>query len=1078
MRDRPYLKLRSVRIKVTLFVILSFFCLGLPRVVTNAAALALFVNAFGASLLPYTYLGAAAVAPVIAAAFLRLQRRLPLWNLLLMALGLDTFALATAWIGLSLRVGRPVIMAVTIWVEIEWMIAGLVFWGLAERMFTIREAKKYFGLIGAGEPAAVVAGGFSIPLLLLVLKTNDLLLISVQAMLVAMALIWIIRLLHEEDFQDPQEEKNSDAFSGKRGIAGRLPALQSFGRYTRYVYLIFVVTLLAEAIHFFIDNVFYMVGEAKFPTEESLAKFVGLFFAIVGLVNLVFSTTVSGWMMKRFGVGTALASLPSLTTLVATGAAVTHLIPAPAGLLFVLISLLKLIDEAVRNGLYASGLKTAFQPLPPVLRSQAHAMNGRYVEQAAAGVAGLVLLGFSSLFGDNRIIGLVVVIMVLSLPWTALADLQNRAYVDVLGQALMRHRVSADTVVVDADRACSMALAQLFSPRAGEAIYALEILERTKSSRLDEAVRRVIDHPESDARGWALAIAGRLRMTACRDAILARLRKETDAAVIGAGLRALALCDPEDSIDVLSDYLEAEVEQCKVAALVALMRDCGLEGTLAAGGRFLNLYHSKEVRDRLTAALVLDELASPQTYRLILANLRSADRRVRKLALRTACRVAAPAFRPVLLDLLASPRVGDAAVTPLAAQGEEALADVTNLYRSPATDSPTRARAARVLGYMRTPSAFAFLAAQASSGHVDDRYAVARALDGGRFRASGQAQTFWRHGLDAAECLERLDRIRVEGDDELIVTLRHWIVQARQRQRERLVLLLGCLLPRNLVRTANRRLALGSEEDRDYALEALEIHLPFRHRARLAAVLRRARDTYPETGRYHDDRHEFEAQPKAESTRHDRLSTLAENIDGFFPPGVQAAALLACHRFRKPVSTDALTRTALSPDNFLSVIAHALRSPGPKGESSMLDIEKMIILRSVTVFSGLPEQSLAGVAGALEEKDFMAGEEIIREGDFGDRLYVVVNGGNEVLKGDQAIAKVGERGVFGEMAVLDPEIRSATVRATQEGLLLSLDHYTLEELMDGNLDLCHGFLKMLCGRLRDANRKLARTSLS
>ena len=106
-------------------------------------------------------------------------------------------------------------------------------------------------------------------------------------------------------------------------------------------------------------------------------------------------------------------------------------------------------------------------------------------------------------------------------------------------------------------------------------------------------------------------------------------------------------------------------------------------------------YHSNDVRDRLTAALVLDELASPQTYRLVLANLRSTDRRVRKLALRTACRVGAPPFRPVLLDLLILPRVGDAAVTPLAAQGEEAVTDVTDLYRSPATDSPTRARAAR-----------------------------------------------------------------------------------------------------------------------------------------------------------------------------------------------------------------------------------------------------------------------------------------------------------------------------------------------------------------------------------------------
>ena len=144
----------------------------------------------------------------------------------------------------------------------------------------------------------------------------------------------------------------------------------------------------------------------------------------------------------------------------------------------------------------------------------------------------------------------------------------------------------------------------------------------------------------------------------------------------------------------------------------------------------------------------------------------------------------------------------------------------------------------------------------------------------------------------------------------------------------------------------------------------------------------------------------------------------------------------------------------------------------------MLDIEKMIILRSVPVFSGLSEQSLADIAGTLEEEEVTAGREIIREGEIGDRLYVVVKGDYQVLKGGQVVATLGERSVFGEMALLDPEVRSATVRATQEGLLLSLDHYTLEELMEGDVDLAHAFLKVLCGRLRDANRKIAATSRS
>jgi CRP/FNR family cyclic AMP-dependent transcriptional regulator len=382
-----------------------------------------------------------------------------------------------------------------------------------------------------------------------------------------------------------------------------------------------------------------------------------------------------------------------------------------------------------------------------------------------------------------------------------------------------------------------------------------------------------------------------------------------------------------------------------------------------------------------------------------------------------------------------------------------------------------------VLGHMRSPRALAFLVAQASSGHLDDRYAVARALDAGRFRASdNQAEALWNHGLDVAECLDRLDRLSVEGDDEVSVTLRHWIAHARERQRERLVLLLGCLLPRNLVRATNRRLSLGTEEDRAYALEALETHLPFRHRAHLVPVLRPAPDPSVQVGGHQDGTRQLRTQRETVSTHEDRCSTLAENKDGFFPPALQAAGSLACWRFGRPISAGALARTASSPDRFLSAIAHVLRSTAPERDSSMLDIEKMIILRSVPVFSGLSEQSLADIAGALEEEEVTAGREIIREGEIGDRLYVVVKGDCEVLKGGQVVATLGERSVFGEMALLDPEVRSATVRATQEGLLLWLDHCTLEELMEGDVDLAHSFLKMLCGRLRDANRKLAATS--
>ena len=84
--------------------------------VTNATAFALFLETFDASLLPYTYLGAAVAAPAVGVAYLWLQRRLSFWSLILTAVCFDIVILALARLGLAFADPEPLIMALTIWV--------------------------------------------------------------------------------------------------------------------------------------------------------------------------------------------------------------------------------------------------------------------------------------------------------------------------------------------------------------------------------------------------------------------------------------------------------------------------------------------------------------------------------------------------------------------------------------------------------------------------------------------------------------------------------------------------------------------------------------------------------------------------------------------------------------------------------------------------------------------------------------------------------------------------------------------------------------------------------------------------
>ena len=136
----------------------------------------------------------------------------------------------------------------------------------------------------------------------------------------------------------------------------------------------------------------------------------------------------------------------------------------------------------------------------------------------------------------------------------------------------------------------------------------------------------------------------------------------------------------------------------------------------------------------------------------------------------------------------------------------------------------------------------------------------------------------------------------------------------------------------------------------------------------------------------------------------------------------------------------------------------------------MLLIEKVMILKGVQIFEETSEEILAEIAGALEELELAEGETVFQKGDAGDSMYVIVEGQVRVFDGERTINLLGEREIFGELALLDPEPRSASCAAATDTRLFRLDAETFSQLMAGNIEIVRGVLHVLCERLRAATR--------
>jgi MFS family permease len=102
-------------------------------------------------------------------------------------------------------------------------------------------------------------------------------------------------------------------------------------------------------------------------------------------------------------------------------------------------------------------------------------------------------------------------------------------------------------------------------------------------------------------------------------------------------------------------------------------------------------------------------------------------------------------------------------------------------------------------------------------------------------------------------------------------------------------------------------------------------------------------------------------------------------------------------------------------------------------------VERLELLRANPIFAPLPASTLEQLAHALEEVPASAGEEIVRQGEPGDRFYLIKEGGFDVYVDGEPVQSLEAGDSFGEIALLRNVPRTATVRARTEAVLYALD---------------------------------------
>jgi AAA family ATP:ADP antiporter len=384
----------------------------------DISAHSLFLSIFDEKMMARGYVVSGLVGIILTSIYTTLQTRMAFRTFAISNLFFVAVATLLLWLLLLLNPAKWVIFLVFIMLGPLNILAMLGFWGTTGRLFSLRQGKRLFGLVDAGLIVGIIISCYSIPVLLAMnFRPHNILLISAAAVLTGC----IMQILIGSRFlvTTVKAEKEPEETNEKK-------SLLSVFRHDPYIRIMGIFIALSVMTAFFVQYSFMAVTREQYPSEEDMARFLGLFTGSMMIFTLLIKLLVFSYLIRNYGLRTCLAISPVLVaafTLIAVllGTFMGYT-PAAGGfmLFFMLLALSRLFSKALKDSIESPSFKVIYQTLDEKIRYEIQSGMDGTVNEIAALTSGLLLAGLGIL-SFIKLIHFSCVLLVLTLIWIFVA---------------------------------------------------------------------------------------------------------------------------------------------------------------------------------------------------------------------------------------------------------------------------------------------------------------------------------------------------------------------------------------------------------------------------------------------------------------------------------------------------------------------------------------------------------------------------------------------------------------------------------------------------------------------------------
>jgi ATP:ADP antiporter, AAA family len=780
------------------------------------SAFSQFLEKFPVTELPWVMVLSSALLWLTGFTYTRLEHRYSVAKLSVIVTLLMATSILVFYAGNNTITSSWFYYALLAWFNVLYLFNSLEFWGIAAQLFDVRQSKRLFGVISAGDiPAKLI--GYSLAGLLVKyahIEAKHLQVAAVLCMLLSLPFINVIASLKKEFKEDPHPHKHHGRSSAK------LKALVKNFTSNKLIRRIALLALLSSICIIIINFGFYMeVKEQKH--DEALAAFIAFFLAILRTVSLITKMIFTSRLVTAWGIRRALFITPAVMILLVAVVPLSAYFSGNYSMVFYVFGIAAIATDVLRTSINSPVLLTTMQPLPTHERLRAHNIVKGIMDPFAYLFAGVLLFVLYRFYEKIEIITLSYVLFLLGVLWLTGIFKVNQEYLKTLIKTISSRFFGQDEFSLEDEAVKKLVIQKIESGNEQEVINILRMLKSRKNNISEDLILKLLDHPSDLVKLEALRAIDPGHISSLKERLAPLLNQEGYPQVVAEAIRLLGESGHDN--EMISACLNSENESTADAATSVLLQHGNSTTKKIAEEKLLQLVQSDNKNKRIRAATVLGRRNMDHYSNHLIGLLKDGDMDVKTKAVEAAGMCGNNLVLEHLLTLL--PGHFKQVVGAFYNAGKDSIPVIIKYISSQNCTADMREKLIALCGKTGGEEVNNQLTGLLAR-YPQHSAAIARALYRNNYKATDAAQKQFEEITKAwlayAADLLHMQK-RMQAEKEKYAVLNNSLQIELNEIRETLLCLFGCLYHKESITRVRSALHLKNKEAHANAMEIIDI---------------------------------------------------------------------------------------------------------------------------------------------------------------------------------------------------------------------------------------------------------------